>query len=889
MQPIIADGGELTVLRSLGAFAYGSWDVEWPESTPDDAKLVLPDNRRIGFVTKLADEPGVMGRRFIRRDVSITAAEATDDGIEPGISDVETVLDEAATTTNGDAFVQRELTRSNLGALTPYVDFTIGDIVPVVIWGRAIKAPVTSIQAVTERGAIIDWRVNVGGTLIGDEKAREVTARELERDLKAERRERRGSVAAVSSVATSAKSVAEKANTKADTAKTTADAALAEVKDKRGKLQQYVEQAKASVQAGREHNAKAEKSLAESRTVLEGAVGKLAEVEKLLNESDLTLEENRKLKAAIETYKQNIERLLIEARTLDAGARQATAAAGAHGAQALAILSETEDLHLQVANLLDEAAQQVAQGKAHLEESRRLAQAGEKARVDAVAAAEKAVEYADQAETILDSVKADREVVAALLADVKSEKVKADHALEDAGGLLTQAKKAATDADTKAKAAEDARKKASADASSASSSAANAKAKAEAAAVAEQETNRLYRAVTDKHTEVLAYHSEMIGIQTAINEKQEEVLAAHSEAISLTAKGVRALAGSQAAMAGSLAYFEQCLEASNLAIEKVAEANRLNEQAIRRLDEISQKHEEAIREQIAMSKKLEEAQKVLEDTDTKIIETQEQLAASQDLVKTQTENNTKALSITNMAVRAQGGAIGGMATSISILQDTQEETIKATAEALGAAQANASAIAIQKDLTQKANETALNAERVATGVEATVLATKYASDVNRVAIANGDLWDRYQDKIARYVQDVHMMRFTRHWSLARDSTPMYSGDIFEFIGKPRKDHPSTLNIPIVGAWNGVITIQIFHENGLSDANPVFIRSGKIVAGPKYFGSVTETFLDGGPTMKIKSALVLVYPDTMPDGSSPRMPAQPKLRGIPDIPAELQPK
>ena len=117
---------------------------------------------------------------------------------------------------------------------------------------------------------------------------------------------------------------------------------------------------------------------------------------------------------------------------------------------------------------------------------------------------------------------------------------------------------------------------------------------------------------------------------------------------------------------------------------------------------------------------------------------------------------------------------------------------------------------------------------------------------------------------------------------------MWSGDIFNFIGEPKRDHKSTLQVPIKGKWKGVLTIQLFHDNGLSDANTVFIDDGKIASGPKYFGSETETFLDGGATMKIKSAIVLVYPDTLPGGGTPTVPKPPKLQEIPPIPAELKP-
>ncbi|WP_288750574.1 hypothetical protein [uncultured Corynebacterium sp.] len=244
LRPIHADGGELTVLRSLAAFSYGGWDVQWPESTPDSAKYELPDDRRIGYVARLSAEPGTMGRRFIRRDVAITAAEFTDAGMTPGVSDVDTTFKAAIKRTSGDAFVERELTREHLGELTPYVDFTIGDMIQVVIWGHTLTVPVVEIEAVTEQGAVIDWRVRVGGTLIGDEAAREVTARELARDLAAERRERQGDVNKARQTAIAAKSAASAAVADASVARQAA--ADASSKASKAVVDSKIEYAKSS-------------------------------------------------------------------------------------------------------------------------------------------------------------------------------------------------------------------------------------------------------------------------------------------------------------------------------------------------------------------------------------------------------------------------------------------------------------------------------------------------------------------------------------------------------------------------------------------------------------------------------------------------------------------
>ena len=193
MHPLIADGGEMTVLRDLAAFSYGRWSVDWPESVPDEQRPELPDDRDFGYASKLKQDPGVFGRRFVRADVTIKAQDFDEAG-KPipfsGESDVEETLDDAARRTDGDVFFEREITRAGLGALVPRVDFDVDSVVPVLIWGKTIPSPVTSIEDVVEQGAVVDYRVHVGGQLLQDDAARERANREIEATIAQERRER---------------------------------------------------------------------------------------------------------------------------------------------------------------------------------------------------------------------------------------------------------------------------------------------------------------------------------------------------------------------------------------------------------------------------------------------------------------------------------------------------------------------------------------------------------------------------------------------------------------------------------------------------------------------------------------------------------------------------
>lgn len=236
MHPLIADGGEMTVLRDLAAFSYGRWSVDWPESVPDEQRPELPDDRDFGYASKLKRDPGVFGRRFVRADVTIKAQDFDEAG-KPipfsGESDVEETLDDAAKRTDGDVFFEREITRAGLGALVPRVDFDVDSVVPVLIWGKTIPSPVTSIEDVVESGAVVDYRVHVGGQLLQDDAARERANREVEATIAQERRERVKAVSKAQSTASSAKTTADEAKIKADET-----AALVENLDIEGSIQE---------------------------------------------------------------------------------------------------------------------------------------------------------------------------------------------------------------------------------------------------------------------------------------------------------------------------------------------------------------------------------------------------------------------------------------------------------------------------------------------------------------------------------------------------------------------------------------------------------------------------------------------------------------------------
>lgn len=208
MRPLIADGGSLTVLRRLASFAWGEWRVEWPESVPDEQRPKIDDDREFGYVYDMPRQVGRMGRRFVRSDVSITAADYGPDGVAlpfSGFSDVEQALDEAAGRTDGDTFFEREIDRGGLNGLVPFEDFGVGDSVDVGVWSVVLPSQVVAeVQEITEPGVgVVDWRVRVSGDLVPDDVGRKRQNLELERQVWQERRERIRSVDAERSARTS--------------------------------------------------------------------------------------------------------------------------------------------------------------------------------------------------------------------------------------------------------------------------------------------------------------------------------------------------------------------------------------------------------------------------------------------------------------------------------------------------------------------------------------------------------------------------------------------------------------------------------------------------------------------------------------------------------------
>lgn len=222
---VVADGGDLTVVRRVVAFVYGYWDVTWPE---DFEGPKLEEGVRLGYAGRLAEsDPGLSARRFSRVDAHIVAKNDKVSPPEAGASDVEEIFDTTIARASGDVFFEKDISTVGLGRLVPNEHFYIGSRIPVRLWGRVLLDQlVTAIDQVSTPEDPVGWRVHVGGQIIGDAVERVKRSNEVKRAIAQERRERLRDVDGVSSVASAASVAAKVADRKAETADGKAEDAL---------------------------------------------------------------------------------------------------------------------------------------------------------------------------------------------------------------------------------------------------------------------------------------------------------------------------------------------------------------------------------------------------------------------------------------------------------------------------------------------------------------------------------------------------------------------------------------------------------------------------------------------------------------------------------------
>lgn len=219
---LVADSASVTVLRSVASTAYGNYNLNLPDgiNLEDIHQTDAPGNQ-LGYVSTLTKKRvGRFFRRFIRADVNITAADPSDP-FWVAESNVDEVLREAEERVAGDFFLESDISKAGLGAWRPFVDFNVGDIVAVEIWGQVVYLPVTRIEPIISDHDIIDWKVHVGGQLISNDDARIAENKVIYRALIEDRRE----LVNVSATARTANKKAETADSKAETADRKAETA----------------------------------------------------------------------------------------------------------------------------------------------------------------------------------------------------------------------------------------------------------------------------------------------------------------------------------------------------------------------------------------------------------------------------------------------------------------------------------------------------------------------------------------------------------------------------------------------------------------------------------------------------------------------------------------
>lgn len=188
---LIADSAQVTVLRSLASTAFGKYGLKLAEGVDlEDVYEVAAPGNELAYVSSLGGNRRVGGmfRRFVRADVNITAQ---GEDMIPA-SDVERVLDEAAKRVSGDFFLESDITKAGLGSWVPFVDFHVGDIANVEIWGRVVPLVVTRIEPKRTDHSDNDWSVHVGGQLLSDSEARLAENADIYNAVVSDRRELAG-------------------------------------------------------------------------------------------------------------------------------------------------------------------------------------------------------------------------------------------------------------------------------------------------------------------------------------------------------------------------------------------------------------------------------------------------------------------------------------------------------------------------------------------------------------------------------------------------------------------------------------------------------------------------------------------------------------------------
>lgn len=227
---LYADGGDMTVGRTIPAYVLGAFDVVLPEGREQEKS---DDRIRNGYIYRPPNPAsGALDIGFVKADVKLDLGAKT--------SSLERVVDAAIKRTEGDVFFEQDIPRGGLGDHIPGLDFDIGDVVSVDVWGKKLPLPVTALDF---EGAVdrdpFSVRVHVGGQMIADAQALQAKTDAVLERVEAEKRQRLKSIGAVSRQAASAGKAAAQADGKAVAAQETADDALAKWRQQKDQLDTF--------------------------------------------------------------------------------------------------------------------------------------------------------------------------------------------------------------------------------------------------------------------------------------------------------------------------------------------------------------------------------------------------------------------------------------------------------------------------------------------------------------------------------------------------------------------------------------------------------------------------------------------------------------------------
>ena len=317
--PLVADGGDIRLVRRVSAYVFGTRSVTWPEDYKGP-ETELPDDREFGWVAKLdGPKPGLSGRRFSRGDVTIDAVEK--------ITNTERVLDDVTERSGGDVQFETLIQGDGLAGQTPGVDFQVGDRITVRFWGRLLPGQLVTEIGWDEQGAY----AKIGGQMLNDLDALARTREEIDRTVRKEREQNSGAIAAVRRTAEAAKTTAAGNTEKLETVETRLRGLQADQGPLRDELARAMETASS----------------------LQTQLGELNERQNKRNDefSDKLRDTNAKVSemdAALDGFSKEDARIREQVGDLVATADEASAAAAANGGKLRELEANLGDLNTRI-------------------------------------------------------------------------------------------------------------------------------------------------------------------------------------------------------------------------------------------------------------------------------------------------------------------------------------------------------------------------------------------------------------------------------------------------------------------------------------------------------------------------------------------------------------